>query len=98
MGYIIPKQTAAKTSENINLTRGPFPKTVHLVGTLGAETIAVNVVDEDDAVLPLYDADGVAVVISATSQPLAIFSPITLQFVKGVTAGTAGVQLVNVSV
>jgi hypothetical protein len=93
MGYPIPKQTAAETSETIDLTRGPFPITVHQVGLLVAETIAVNVVDDDDAALPLYDQDGVAVVLAVNSQPLTIPSPIRLQFVKGVTANEVGVQV-----
>jgi hypothetical protein len=98
MSYIVAKQTAAKTSENINLTRGPFPKVIHVVGLLVAETIAVNVVDLDDAVLPLYDTDGVAVVIAVDSIPLEVPGPITLQFVKPTTANEVGLQLVEISV
>jgi len=93
MGYPIPKQTAAKTSETIDLTKGPFPITIHQVGLLVAETIAVNVVDDDDAALPLYDADAAAVVLAVGSQPMTISSPIKLQFVKGVTANEVGIQV-----
>ena len=93
MGYPIPKQTAAKTSETIDLTDGPYPITIHQVGLLVAETIAVNVVDDDDAPLPLYDADGAAVTLAVDSQPLTIPSPIKLQFVKGVTANAVGIQV-----
>jgi len=95
-GLIIPRQTAAKTSENIDLTRGPFPMTIHVTGLLVAETIAVNVVDDAGTALPLYDSFGDAVVISATSQPLTIPSPVTLQFVKPETANAVGVQLVKI--
>ena len=102
MSLIIPVQTAAKTSENIDLRRGPFPKTITGAGTIGAlETIAVNVVTVVDGVVigsavPLYDSTGSAVVISATSQPITIPSPIVLQFVKGITAAAAGVNLVEI--
>ena len=98
MGYPIAKQTAAKTSDDINLTRGPFPITVHQVGTLVAETIAINVVDEDGDVLALYDADGVAVVLAVDSQPITVLSPIILQFVKPTTANAVGVQVTRIGV
>jgi len=104
MGFIIDPQTTAKTSEVIHLTRGPFPKTIHAVGPFGANTIAVNIVTAlaadgtASAVLPLYDAAGDAVVISATSQPLTIPSPVMLQFVKTESVGaTIGVALVEIS-
>jgi len=93
MGYLIEKQTAAKTSAIIDLTKDPFPKSIFAVGTLGASTIAVQVVDENDAVLALYDSEGVAVVLTATSQPITITSPVRLKFVKGVTGAAAGVML-----
>lgn len=102
MSLIIPVQTAAKTSDNIDLRRGPFPKTITGAGTIGAaETIAVNVITIVDgaqvgSAVPLYDAAGDAVVISATSQPITIPSPIVLQFVKGITAAAAGVNLVEI--
>jgi len=94
MSMIIPKQTAALTARHY-FPAHSLPKTVKVAGVLVAETIAVNVVDEDGEVLPLYDSTGVAVVMSATSQPLKIDSPITLQFVKGVTGNAVGVQLVD---
>ena len=102
MGYIIDPQTTAKTSDVIHLTRGPFPKTIHAVGSFGANTIAVNVVTAlaadgtAAAVLPLYDAFGTAVTITATSQPITIPSPVRLQFVKTESVGaTIGVALVE---
>jgi len=94
MGMIISKQTTAKTSQ-IGFTRGSLPKTVKVAGVLVAETIAVNVIDEDGVALALYDEFGAAVTMTATSPPLKIDSPITLQFVKGVTANAVGVQLVD---
>jgi len=91
---IIPKQLAASTKQ-IGFTKGSLPKTVKVAGVLVAETIAVNVIDEDGVALPLYDEFGAAVTMTATSPPLKIDSPITLQFVKGVTANAVGVQLVD---
>ena len=88
---IIAKQTTAKTDSR-NFTKRMLPATLYATGVLVAETITVNVVDEDGATKPLYDAVGVAVVMSATSMPLYIDRPISLQFVKGVTANPVGVQ------
>ena len=101
-GYVLTPQTTAATSEVIDLTREPFPKTIYAVGPFGANTIAVNVVTAVDAngdasaVLPLYDDTGTAVTITATSQPLMVESPVLLQFVKTESVGaTIGVALVE---
>lgn len=94
MPWIIPKQTAALT-ESRSFTAGSLPKTVHVAGDLAANTIAVNVVDEDGVAIALYDDTGIAVVMTATSRPISITSPITLQFVKGITTNSCGVQLVD---
>jgi len=91
---IIPKQTAAATVAQ-GFTTGALPKTVKVAGILVAETIAVNVMDEAGVALALYDEFGAAVTMTATSPPLKVDSPITLQFVKGVTANAVGVQLVD---
>ena len=99
MSMIIAKQTGAKTSEDIDLTRGPFPKTIVGVGTIGAaETIAVNIVDEDGDDLPMYDTSDAAVTVDDSSEPLIITYPVVLQFVKGVTTAACGVQLIEQSV
>lgn len=92
MEFIIPKQTAAATSQRY-FTRGSLPQTVQVAGDILTSTVAVNVMDGIGGVLPLYNDVGVAVVLSATSQPLKIDSPIALQFVKGVTANACGLQL-----
>ena len=100
MGYIIAKQTAAAVSETIDLTRGPFPKTVFVAGLLVAEEIEVFVVDTEDATadpLPLYDPDGSAVVLTVSSQPITIPGPIHLQFDKPTTANAVGVRLQNIT-
>ena len=94
MPMIIPKQTAALTAVQ-GFTTGALPKTVKVAGILVAETIAVNVMDEAGVALALYDEFGTAVTMTATSPPLKVDSPITLQFVKGVTANEVGVQLVD---
>ena len=98
VGYIIPKQTAGMTSETIDLTHEPFPKTVHVAGILVAETIAVNIVDAAGVAQAMYDFDGNAVFITATSPPLTVPSPIKLQFVKPITGNAVGVQLVTIDV
>lgn len=102
MGYIITKQTAAVTSETIDFTREPFPKTVFVAGLLNDATkIAVNVVDTLDseaAPLPLYDGDGIAVTLTATARPLTIPGPIHLQFVKDATTAAVGLRLQEVTV
>jgi len=94
MSMIIPKQTAAMT-EKWYFPAHSLPKTVKVAGILVAETIAVNEVDEAGEVLPLHDEFGAEVFLTVTSPPLKIDSPITLQFVKGVTANAVGVQLVD---
>jgi hypothetical protein len=99
MSYIVAKQTAAISSENIDLTRGPFPKTITVAGLLVDEEIEIFVVDdEDDSVLALYDADGVAVVLTVTSQPLTVPGPIWLQFEKPETSNAVGVKITNITV
>jgi len=95
--YILPKQTAAATGEDIDLTEGPFPMTIHVAGTLVAEEIDVFVVDDDGDEEELYDADGVIVTIGATSQPLTIPSPIILRFDKPITTNAVGLQLRRIS-
>lgn len=92
MSWIIEKQAAAKTNDHFF---SKFPATVHVGGDLLTSTITVNVVDEDQDVLPLYDEDGAAVTIAQTSQPLIVKAPITLQFVKGATTNAVGVQVVE---
>jgi len=94
MGMIIPKQTAAKTV-SYKFTRTSLPKTVKVAGVLVAETIVVNEVDEDGAIIPAYDSTGTAIVLSATNSSFGVYSPITLQFVKPITANSVGVQLVE---
>ena len=94
MSMIIAKQTAAKT-EVITITKLRIPCTIKVDGILTTETIAVNVMDEAGVALALYDEFGTAVTMTATSPPLKVDSPITLQFVKGVTANAGGVQLVD---
>ena len=101
MGYIIDKQEAAKTSEAINLTKGPFPKTVFVAGLLVDEEIPVYVVDVLDSEadpLPLYDTDGEAVVLSVSSPPLTIPSPIHLKFAKPLTDNEVGIVLQEITV
>lgn len=94
MSMIIPKQTAALTARHY-FPAHSLPKTVTVAGVLVAETIAVNILDEAGVALALYDEFGAAVTMTATSAPLKIDSPITLQFVKGITANAVGVQLVD---
>ena len=95
MSVIITKRTAAKTEQR-SFTKGSLPATIIATGDLAANTIAVNVVDEESsAAKALYDELGVAVVISATSQPLGIDYPITLQFVKGITTNEVGLEVVS---
>jgi uncharacterized membrane protein len=89
---IIAKQTAAATASH-HFGRWALPQTVAIAGVLVAETIAVNIVDEEGVALPLYDDVGVAVVMTATSQPLKVDSPCVLQFVKPTTDNAVGVQL-----
>ncbi len=91
---IITKQTAADTKTK-QFTRRNLLRTIVPVGLLVAETIAVNILDEDGSALPLYDDSGAAVVLSATSQPLLVDSPINLQFVKPITVNAVGVMLVE---
>lgn len=101
MSYIIAKKTAAETSEIIDLTREPFPKTIFAVGLQNAEEIEVLLVDTEPASpvsVALYDPDGVAVVLTATSQPLTIPGPCHLQFDKPVTANVVGVRLQEITV
>ncbi len=87
---IIGKKTAAETQQRE--FRHGLPVTIKVAGALLAQTIAVNEVDDEGAVLPLHDSAGAEVFLTATSQPLEITSPITLQFVKGVTTNACGVQ------
>lgn len=95
MSMIIAKKTAAETKPQPFRGGGGVPKTVKVAGILVAETIAVNEVDEDGAILPARDTDGVAIVLSATNPSIAIYAPITLQFVKGITVNAVGVMLVD---
>ena len=102
LSYVIVPQTTAKTTQALDLTRGPFPKTLHAVGAFAANTIAVNVVtamsagNVATAVLPLYDEFGAAVTITATSPPLMVDGPIYLQLVKTDSgAASIGVALVE---
>ena len=91
---IITKRTAAKTSQR-QFRRADLPVTIIHTGDLAANTIAVNVVDEEDgAARPLYDSSGVAVVLAETSIPLGIDYPISLQFVKGITTNEVGIEAV----
>jgi len=94
MSMIIPKQTAAATERHY-FPAHSLPKTIAVAGILVAETIAVNILDDAGVALTLYDEFGTAVTMTATSPPLKVDSPITLQFVKGVTANAVGVQLVD---
>jgi len=93
MPMIINKQTAADT-QSIVIGRSSLPRTIIVSGLLVAETIAVNVVDEAGAALPLYSG-GSAVTLGATAAPLVLTYPITLQFVKPITANAVGVQLAD---
>lgn len=94
MTMIIAKQTAAATATK-QFTHKNLLRTIVPVGVLAAETIAVNILDEDGVALPLYDDLGAAVVLSATSAPLKINYPINLQFVKGITANAVGVMMME---
>lgn len=95
MMMIIEKQATAKTENRAFKRTQGFPQTIKVAGTLVAEIISINEVDEDGAVKPLYDESNIAITLSATSAPLKIDSPITLQFVKPITANVVGVQLVE---
>lgn len=90
---VIDQKTAAETSGIERVDASPSkPVTFAAVGTMGSSEIDVLVVDLDDGTNPLYDADGVAVVMTATSAPLSFYAPIWLQFDKPVTTANAGVQ------
>lgn len=89
---LIPKQTAAATEVKY-FTRGSLPCSAQGVGDFGSYAIAVNVMDEEGVVKPLYDENGDAVFITETSRPLGIDKPITLQFVKPVTFSACGIQI-----
>lgn len=97
MSMAIAKQTAAADSDVIHVSASFFkPATFVVVGTLGAaEEIEVLSVDEDGSELALYDADGIATVLTQTSAPLSFFAPIWVKFSKGVTAAAAGVMQVD---
>lgn len=41
MSYIVAKTVDAISSENIDLTKGPFPKTITVAGLLVAEAMKV---------------------------------------------------------
>jgi len=101
MGYIIAKTTAAVTSEAIDLTHGPFPKTIFVAGTLVAEEIDVYVVDTEPStpvLAPLYDPDGAAVTLTVSSQPLTIPGPVWLSFDKPITANAVGIRLQEIEI
>lgn len=98
MGAIIAKQTGAKTSEIIVLTREPFPKTIQVTGLLTTEAISVHIVDSAGDSTPLYGIDGYELTLTVNSQPLTVPSPVLLQFVKPETANAVGVELVEINV
>ena len=101
MGYVVAKQEAAVSSDSIDLTGGQFPKTISVAGLLTSEEIEIFVIDADDATadpLPLYDSDGDAVLLVATSQPLIVSGPIWLQFEKPSTTNAVGIKITNISI
>jgi len=95
MSVIISPKTAAETQQRA-FAKGSLPKSIIVMGDLdGVEAIAVNVVDSAGNTNVLYDVDGVAVTLVATSQPLGIDFPIVLQFVKPETANAVGLEMVD---
>lgn len=92
---IIEKQTAAAVGTVTIAASFNNPKTIMVVGALTTEVISVYTVDIDGAELPLYDEDGIAVTLGATSAPLAVYSPMKLKFSKPTTTNNVGVELVD---
>ena len=94
MPWIITKKTAAETKSQ-SFGRGSVPNTVKLVGVVTSETVTINEVGEDGTLVTAYDEAGDALVLSLTRPSIGIYAPITLQFVKGVTANAVGIQVVE---
>jgi hypothetical protein len=92
--YIIAKATAAASSDTQFVDASPMnPVTFAVAGALGSDEIDVYVVDKDGGTTTLYDSDGVAVVMTATTEPLSFYAPIWLKFTKAdVSAAAAGVM------
>lgn len=95
MIQLIPKQTAAlsATYEFLNYQLGC---SLQVSGDLGAETIPVNYIDDDDDVTDAYDSEGVALELSATNPSIPIHAGCKVVIQKGVTTNAVGVFIAGI--